>query len=65
MACATQNIDPKTAIKGICHFLGIFNIKTKKGVTHLLVWDPPPPLGAENVKIRENSEKIRGPPGVP
>ena len=27
--------------------------------------DPPPPLGVENVKIRENSEKIRGPPGVP
>ena len=24
---------------------------------------PPPPLGVENVKIRENSEKIRGPPG--
>ena len=29
--------------------------------------DPPPSplLGVENVKIRENSEKIRGPPGVP
>ena len=26
---------------------------------------PLPPLGAENVKIRENSEKIRGPPGDP
>ena len=25
----------------------------------------PPPLGVENVKIRENSEKIRGPPGDP
>ena len=25
--------------------------------------DPPPPLGVENVKIRENSEKIRGPRG--
>ena len=24
---------------------------------------PSPPLGVENVKIRENSEKIRGPPG--
>ena len=23
-----------------------------------------PPLGVENVKIQENSEKIRGPPGV-
>ena len=30
--------------------------------------DPPPlpsPLGVENVKIRKNSEKIRGLPGVP
>ena len=30
-----------------------------------LVWDlmtPRPTLGVENVKIRENSEKIRGPP---
>ena len=29
--------------------------------------DPPlpPPLGIENVKIQENSEKIRGPPGGP
>ena len=28
--------------------------------------DPPPlpPLGVENVKIRENSEQIRGPPGL-
>ena len=26
---------------------------------------PPPPLGVENVKIQENSEKIRGPPGDP
>ena len=25
--------------------------------------DPPPPLGVKNVKIQENSEKIRGPPG--
>ena len=25
----------------------------------------PPPLGVKNVKIQENSEKIRGPPGVP
>ena len=25
--------------------------------------DPHPPLGVENVKIQENSEKIRGPPG--
>ena len=24
---------------------------------------PPPPLGVENVKIRENSEKILGPLG--
>ena len=29
--------------------------------------DPPPspPLGVKNVKIQENSEKIRGPPGGP
>ena len=29
--------------------------------------DPPPPLplGVENVKCRENSEKIREPPGGP
>ena len=28
--------------------------------------DPPlPPLGVKNVKIQENSEKIRGPPGDP
>ena len=26
---------------------------------------PPPPLGVKNVKIREHSEKIRGPLGVP
>ena len=26
---------------------------------------PSPPLGIENVKIQENSEKIRGPPGGP
>ena len=26
---------------------------------------PPPPLGVKNVKIQENSEKIRGPPGGP
>ena len=26
---------------------------------------PPPILGVENVKIREGSEKIRGPTGVP
>ena len=26
---------------------------------------PPPPLGVKNVKIQENSEKIRGPPGIP
>ena len=26
---------------------------------------PPPPLGVENVKILENSEKIWGTPGVP
>ena len=25
---------------------------------------PAPPLGVENLKIRENSEKNRGPPGV-
>ena len=25
----------------------------------------PPPLGVKNVKIQENSEKIRGPPGDP
>ena len=24
---------------------------------------PPPPVYVENVKIRENSDKIRGPPG--
>ena len=30
-----------------------------------LMTPPSPPLGVENVKIRENSEKIRGPPGVP
>ena len=27
--------------------------------------DDPPPVGVENVKIRENSEKIRDPPGAP
>ena len=37
----------------------------RKKISTSLVWDlmtpPPPPLGVENVKIRENSEKIRGP----
>ena len=27
--------------------------------------EDPPPLGVKNVKIQENSEKIRGPPGDP
>ena len=34
----------------------------KELMTHL---PPLPKAGVENVKIRENSEKIRGPPGFP
>ena len=30
-----------------------------------LMTPPPPPLGVENVKIRENSEKNQGTPGGP
>ena len=30
-----------------------------------LMTPPPPPLGAENVKIRENSEKNQGTSGAP
>ena len=29
----------------------------------LMTPPPPPPLGVKNVKIQENSEKIRSPPG--
>ena len=37
--------------------IGLCTFPTKGSDDH----PPPPPLGVENVKIRENSEKIRGP----
>ena len=33
-------------------------------ISYYRIWGPPP-LGVENVKIQENSEKIRGPLGDP
>ena len=53
---------PKTSDKGqIPTFSITFPSTSSQEVDVTLL----PPLGVENVKIRENSEKIRGPPGDP
>ena len=43
----------------------LFNRVADFLVSDLMTPSPPPPIGVENVKNRKNSEKIRGPPGVP
>ena len=66
-------------LKVICSCVRVFTLVTKKSdslmlgffvlpkiIGNFLVKDlMTPPLGVKNVKIQENSEKIRGPPGGP
>ena len=57
---------PKTSDKGQIPTFSITFPPTPLQCNWLELGKPtPPPLGIENVKIQENSEKIRGPPGDP
>ena len=54
----------ETFAEEFCYFDGIANFFFGNFLVKDLMTPPSPPLGVENVKIRENSEKFRGPPGT-